>query len=102
MLSIIHYARKCLHNENPIEDFFKLQLSQLFTFFPYDPWLAFFGKFVNIIATFSWNYMDLFVVMISCGLSSRFKQINEDMRRIKGEVKPKKKILLNNKVKHKM
>lgn len=30
--------------------------------------------------------MDLFVMMVSIGLSSRFKQINEDLQRIKGQV----------------
>lgn len=30
--------------------------------------------------------MDLFVMIISYGLSSRFKQINDELERVKGEV----------------
>lgn len=30
--------------------------------------------------------MDLFVMIISIGLASRFKQINEDLQRVKGQV----------------
>lgn len=86
IISIVYYAKKCLDPEDPLKEFFKSQLSQLFTFLPYSPWTAFFGKLVNVIATFCWNYMDLFVMMISIGLSSRFKQINMDLERIKGEV----------------
>lgn len=31
--------------------------------------------------TFSWNYMDLFVILVSLSLSARFKQVGERMRR---------------------
>lgn len=86
IVSIVYYAKKCLNQKEPIAELFRAQLSQLFTFVPYSPWIAFVGKLVNVIATFSWSYMDLFVMMISLGLSSRFKQINEDLQRIKGEV----------------
>lgn len=49
-------------------------------------WIAIVGKVTNVIATFCWNFMDLFVMIISIGLSSRFKQINKDLQRIKGQV----------------
>lgn len=43
-----------------------------------------FTKFLNIIATFAWSYTDLFVIIISIGLASKFKQINEDLIAVKG------------------
>lgn len=86
IISIAHYSQTCLKTKEPIKEFFESQLSQLFTFFPFSPWLAFFGKLVNIISTFAWSFMDLFLMMVSVGLSSRFKQINDDLERIKGEV----------------
>lgn len=42
-------------------------------------------KFLNIIATFAWSYTDLFVIVISIGLASKFEQINNDLRDIKGK-----------------
>lgn len=64
----------------------EVQLSQLFEETSYSPWKAFFGKILNVVATFSWNYMDLFVILISIGISTRFKQFNMNLERIKGEV----------------
>ncbi|XP_055326851.1 gustatory receptor for sugar taste 64f-like [Sitodiplosis mosellana] len=85
MISIVHYAQTCLDPDKPIKEFFRVQLSQMYTFLPYSPWLSFLGKFLNVIATFAWNYMDLFVMVVSVGLSSRFKQLNEDLERVKGK-----------------
>lgn len=86
IVSIVYYSKKCLNQNEPVEEFFKANLSQLFNFVPYSPWIAFVGQLVNVAATFAWNYMDLFVMMISLGLTSRFRQINDDLQRIKGEV----------------
>lgn len=86
LVSILYYGKICLNQKEPIKELFRANLSQLFTFLSYSNWLAVLGKMVNIVATFAWNYMDLFVMMISLGLSSRFKQINEDLQRVKGEV----------------
>lgn len=86
IFSIVHYSIECLRQDDPVQEIFKVQISQLIAFFPYSPFVAFIGKFINIVATFAWNYMDLFIMIVSVGLSSRFKQINEELRRVKGEV----------------
>lgn len=86
LISIIHFTTTCLDPEEPIKEFFKIQLSQLFTFVPYSPLFALLGKIVNISSTFCWNFMDLHVMMVSLGLSTRFKQINQELRRVKGQV----------------
>lgn len=84
----MYFAQVCLDRDDLFEELFRVQLSHLFIIFPYSIWIAIVGKVINVIATFCWNYMDLFVMMISAGLSTRFKQINEDLQRIKGKVKP--------------
>lgn len=38
------------------------------------------------MAAFIWNYMNIFVVIISIGISSRLKQLNDELERVKGEV----------------
>ncbi|XP_031638768.1 gustatory receptor for sugar taste 64f-like [Contarinia nasturtii] len=85
LISIVHFSKTCLDLKDPVNDFFQLELSQLFALVPFSPISAFFGKFVNVIATFCWSFMDLFVMVMSAGLSSRFEQINEDLKRVKGE-----------------
>jgi gustatory receptor len=38
--------------------------------FPFYTW-------ITILMTFSWNFIDLFIILISVGLATRFNQINE-------------------------
>lgn len=83
----MYFANVCLDKDDLFKELFQVQLSHLFIIFPYSPWIAIVGKMVNVISTFCWNYMNLFIMIISAGLSTRFKQINEDLQRIKGEVK---------------
>lgn len=63
-----------------------MELNQLFTYFDYSPYLAFFGKMLNILSTFMWSYMDLFVMVVSIGLSTQFKKINRHLMKYKGQV----------------
>lgn len=62
------------------------ELESLFVYTTYAPWKAFIGRIVNTITAFMWTYMDVFVMAASVGLSSRFKQINENLMKHKGEV----------------
>lgn len=62
------------------------QLSQLFYFTSFSPAKAFVGKLLNVVSTFLWSFTDLFVMVVSLGLSSRFKQINDSLMRHKGMV----------------
>lgn len=42
--------------------------------------LGIFLKYLNLVATFIWSFTDLFVIIISLGISIRFKQLNEKLR----------------------
>lgn len=33
-------------------------------------------EWINILMTYSWNFIDLFIILISVGLAARFNQIN--------------------------
>lgn len=39
-------------------------------------------QIVNFTFTFIWNYMDLFVVMISQGIAYRFEQISDRIKNL--------------------
>ncbi|KAI8039293.1 hypothetical protein M5D96_008016 [Drosophila gunungcola] len=43
------------------------------------------GLLINLACTFVWNYMDLFIMMISKGLSYRFEQITARIRKLEHE-----------------
>lgn len=84
--SVIHYAVHCQASAHPIQYLFELQLSELFAVTEFTPLKGFLGKFLNVVATFGWTYMDLFVTLVSMGISSMFRQLNDDLDRIRGEV----------------
>lgn len=86
LISIGHYTTTCFRQDDAIDTFLKVQVSEIFVFMSYSSWLAIVGKFTNIVATFCWTFMDLFVMIIGISLSTRFKQINDDLQRIKGQV----------------
>lgn len=46
----------------------------------------FFLQYANFCMTICWNYMDVFIIMVSIGLSTRFNQINQRLQAIRGQV----------------
>lgn len=86
-VSIVNSSIMCPRaDSDQIKDFFMAQLSQLFYFTTYSPVKAFFGKIINVISTFLWTFTDLFIMLVSIGLATRFKQINDSLMRHKGLV----------------
>ncbi|KAG5679767.1 hypothetical protein PVAND_009307 [Polypedilum vanderplanki] len=81
-----HAAANCPTIRDPIKAFYMASYPQVFLIFPYSDALGSLAKFFNIIATFAWSYTDLFVIIISIGLASKFQQINNDLFKIKGKV----------------
>lgn len=79
-----HGANNCPTIRDPIRAYYVANYPQVFLVFPYSGELGTLAKFLNIIATFAWSYTDLFVIVISIGLASKFKQINEDLSEVKG------------------
>lgn len=85
-MSTIYYVKACRPDYDPVAGFFERQIIQLFSLTKYELWKGLFGKTVNVMAAFVTNYMNIFVVMISIGISSRLKQLNDELQRVKGEV----------------
>lgn len=46
-----------------------------------------FVEIYNLCLTLSWNYMELFVMMVSIGLFTRFNQINARIRELDMKVR---------------
>lgn len=89
LITDIHTANKCQHiPDDPIKNVILLQMQHIFRYVHYSPILAVIGKYSNVLATFVWTYMDVFVMMISVGLVSRFRQINRNLKENKGRVMP--------------
>lgn len=59
------------------DEFLRGHLSHLFVVLPYNHPTVVIGKFFNIISTFAWNFMDLFVILNSIGIANTFKQLSD-------------------------
>ncbi|KAJ3653905.1 hypothetical protein Zmor_013130 [Zophobas morio] len=62
------------------EIYFELAFPSVFKVIEYSPWKAFFVELANVISTVTWNYTDLFIMLISCSLAARFAQINRRLK----------------------
>lgn len=71
---------------DPMLVLFETQVPLIFTLTELTWWKAILSKWFNIVVTFAWSFMDLFVMVVSIGLASIFKQINIDLQQMKGRV----------------
>lgn len=49
-------------------------------------WVAMIIYFMNLCATFVWSYMDVFIMMISVGIATLFKLLNNELKQAQFEV----------------
>jgi len=52
----------------------------------YSAFMAVFASVVSVISTFYWSYADVFIMLISIALSSRFRLLNVHLKQAKGKV----------------
>lgn len=86
IISSVAVVLDCPRINNIIKAYYVHNFPQVFSFFSYSHLLGVYVKFIHVTSTFVWSYADLFIMIISCGLSSKFKQINERMLQDKGKV----------------
>ncbi|KAH8371100.1 hypothetical protein KR093_006246 [Drosophila rubida] len=84
MISAINYASVCNVTDDPIKNFFMLTNDEIFFIMDYSTPLALWGKLQNVYSTFIWNYMDVFVMIVSVGLAAKFRQLNDNLLKFKG------------------
>ncbi|KAI5707279.1 hypothetical protein M8J75_016302 [Diaphorina citri] len=61
---------------------------QTFFVIPYSLPLAIFLALFNFILTCAWNFMDLFIIILSNALAIRFQQLNQRLASVRGKVLP--------------
>ncbi|KAF5282706.1 hypothetical protein FQR65_LT02703 [Abscondita terminalis] len=57
--------------------YFTFAFPQIFTIISYAHWKAILVESLNILSTFCWNFLDLFIIIMSFALAVRFKQISK-------------------------
>ncbi|XP_067648198.1 gustatory receptor 5a for trehalose-like [Eurosta solidaginis] len=87
-ISAIHFANYCPVRKDPIESYFYSVVTQIFITFEYSTFFAWFGKILNVLMTFDWSYMDVFLMIIGIGLSSLFEQVQGSLNQSKSKAMP--------------
>jgi Trehalose receptor len=68
----------CGHPANNLLEYFIMtEYGYLFQQLPYNNFTAVVIYVVNIMFTFCWNFMDIFTILVSVGIATRFHQINQ-------------------------
>lgn len=86
IIAAVYYTSDCPDIGDPVDFFFKSNFVFIFHYFEYSKVRGFFIKYINILCTFLWSYIDLFVIVTSIGLSHTLKRINEYLMKHKREV----------------
>ncbi|XP_014475213.1 PREDICTED: gustatory receptor for sugar taste 64f-like isoform X2 [Dinoponera quadriceps] len=68
-----------------IGTYFQAQFPQVFSMISYSLWKGILMDIVNVLSTFSWNFVDLFLILISIALVDQFKQLNSRLNSIRGK-----------------
>ncbi|KAL7303890.1 hypothetical protein TKK_0004011 [Trichogramma kaykai] len=70
---------------NTAATYFSLQFPQIFTESNFALWKGALVQFINVLSTFSWNFMDLFLILLSVALTDQFKRLNRRLHSIRGK-----------------
>lgn len=79
-------ANKTLNSH--IEAYFRQSFPQLFYVSEFNYAKAAGAQVVNIYCTFIWNFMDVFIIVVSVGVASRFNQITYNLELHRGMIMP--------------
>jgi gustatory receptor len=59
---------------------------QMFAVMEYSFTAAILTLITNFIATFTWNFTDLFIILMSLALTERFRLFNQNLDSVRGKV----------------
>ncbi|XP_070498929.1 gustatory receptor for sugar taste 64f-like [Chironomus tepperi] len=65
---------------------FRLHLKNIFDVFPVNIVFIMWAVYMNVSFTFAWNYVDLFIIIMSLSIASKFRMINERLNGFKGRI----------------
>lgn len=89
-LQTLYQVYRCENNSkinlNLYYEFSLVNGRALFIHVPYHFLLSLYIIVVRLICTFSWNFLDLFIMILTFSLAERFKQINMGLYKIEGKV----------------
>ncbi|KAL5291379.1 Gr64e family protein [Megaselia abdita] len=88
MMTVFYKINVCESPIAPVDRFVQAYFQQVFSFVEYNRFLGFFGKYLNILSTFAWNFIDIFIMTVGIALSEKFRQINLHLEKAKYKLTP--------------
>jgi hypothetical protein len=90
VLSEYNNVRLAAQHANTTTDMVRQYMLQshhhLFTYLDYSHPCAVMATMASTLATFSWNFMDLFIAICSIALTERFRLLNRNLQAVQGKV----------------
>ncbi|KAH8298652.1 hypothetical protein KR018_008564 [Drosophila ironensis] len=81
---------QCHINESRLSFHYYLdkEFSEVFVLMPHNIFSVCYAFWLNVVFTFIWNFMDIFIVITSIGLAQRFKQLANRVLALEGRLVP--------------
>lgn len=81
-----YFAHSCSKLSDPTEAYYRKAANHVFSVFEFSIIRGVFTSLLMILSTFMWNYMDVFIMVVSFGLFNLFKQMNWILMDVKRQV----------------
>lgn len=83
----MHYVAMCVKGKDPLLEHININIPQIYTNADHISIPeAICVKLLNIIVTFSWSFLDVFIIAISIALATHFRLFNDELTQLKNEV----------------
>lgn len=73
-------------NHDAVQAFIVEHLDHFFAWIPYNHLIGVIAELGNVTTTFYWSFCDVFIMLVSIGVASRFEQINKRIDYFKGRI----------------
>lgn len=84
---LIHKREACNDTQNGIiEELIVFHLDHIFDLIPYNHLLGIIAELFNLAMTFYWIFPDIFIMILSIGITYRFQQVNKRVEYFKNRV----------------
>ncbi|XP_065215626.1 gustatory receptor for sugar taste 64f-like [Planococcus citri] len=82
-------ALPCATNDTDIvKAYFVNTHKHIFAFISYSPFIAFGVALITLLMSCAWNFMDVFIIIMSAAMTERFKQFNLLLHSVHGKIMP--------------
>jgi len=79
IVSGLYLSKSCWGVRSAEEAYFRQSFTDFFSVFSFNIYLGLFAQIVNVFCTFAWNFIDVYLIVMSVLLTEKFACINRKM-----------------------